>query len=403
MAQEDIVNLTGASYCAIESTFGTTPSMTRIFPRAGGTLNTSKTIIPVDTLQSSMLMRDKSVRGLKQAQAQFTTDFWLDATRLTSGASPATTWLGAMLKALLGGESSAAGSTIAIGSTTSSIIAGGGHGSRFPVGTVFLSDVGDVPEVVISKAVATDTITPLFNLSASPTTGQDLVNCHNYYLTNTNTQALSFQHALAQDSDAQWTVNGCTGSVSMEIPRDGRLSFGFNLTGPKWTGPSDQSISVAAGTNALVGPMTSTGALMYLQTLGTTTRTSIPFHSVSLTINNGMSHVTEVGGTTEGITAAIRNGMPEVTAELTIRQDLARFTSWDSDEDLVLVCAIPYGSGATMRWYGFVLYCNIEGRPQRGNVDNREMTVLSLRSRHNTMQSAATTDLARSPFIVFEG
>ncbi len=34
-----------------------------------------------------------------------------------------------------------------------------------------LADVGDVPEVVISKSVSTDTITPLINLSASPTTG----------------------------------------------------------------------------------------------------------------------------------------------------------------------------------------------------------------------------------------
>jgi hypothetical protein len=142
---------------------------------------------------------------------------------------------------------------------------------------------------------------------------------------------------------------------------------------------------------------------MYLQTLATTTRNNVNFHSLSLTINNGMSHIPEVGGSVEGTVGVMRNGMPEVTAELTIRQDLARYTSWDSDEDLVLVCAIPYGTGATKRWFGVVLYCNIEGRPQRSNVDGREMTVLSLRSRHNTMQSAATTDLAQSPFIIFEG
>jgi len=86
-----------------------------------------------------------------------------------------------------------------------------------------------------------------------------------------------------------------------------------------------------------------------------------------------------------------------------MRSDLGQYTAWDSDTDYVLVYAIPYGSGATKRYTGMVLYCNIEARPERSVVDGREMTVLNLRGRHNTMQSTAATDLALSPLIWFEG
>jgi hypothetical protein len=86
-----------------------------------------------------------------------------------------------------------------------------------------------------------------------------------------------------------------------------------------------------------------------------------------------------------------------------MRSDLARYTDWDSDTDYVLVYAVPSGSGASKRYTGFVLYCNIEARPSRTVVDGREMTQLELRGRHNTMQSAVTTDLALSPFVLFEG
>lgn len=403
MAQEDIVALTGSTLVGSESTFGTTPSMTRMFPRVGGTMVPTQTVLPVDTEQVKLVRRDKSVRGYKAGTAGFTCDAYLDSTRLTSAASASTTWLGTLLKAALGGESAAAGSTFAAGSSASSIVAATGHGARFPVGTVFLADVGDVPEVVISKSVSTDTITPLFNLSASPTTGQDLVNCHCYYPTDVNTQSLTIQHALAQDSDAQWTMNGCIVSgLTINLDRNGRLAYSFSLNGATWTGPSDQSISTAAATNGLTGPVPNVSAVCLLQSLSTTTRVHVPFHSLSLSIELGNTHVLEMGGATQGAVGAMRTGF-SVSAQLTMRQDLAQYTGWDSDEDLVLVYAVPSGSGATKRWTGFVMYCNREDRPARADADGREMTALTLRGRHNTMQSTATTDLAIAPLVLFEG
>ena len=332
-----------------------------------------------------------------------TCDAWLDADRLISTATPATTWLGRILRALLGGESAPAGSTIQTGSSASSLIAAAGHGSRFPVGQVFLADVGGVPEVVISRAVSGDTITPLFNLSAAPTAGQRLINCHNYFLTDQNSQSLTIQHALAQDNEHQWTVNGCTGSLSIDLARDSRLSYAFDLQGARWVGPSAQSLTVSAGANALVGPVANVSAVCLLQSLTTSTRIHVPFHSLSLSIEPGNQHVQELGGAIEGTVGVMRAAAPSVTATLTIRADLDQYSLWSDDEDLVLVYAIPVGTGTNRRWTGFVLYCTREERPARAEEGIREMTQLSLRSRHNVMQSAVQTDLALSPFVIFEG
>lgn len=403
MAQGDFRNDIGATYVAIESSFGTTPSMTRVYTRSGVTVTPTTSILARQTQQTKTYARDKSDRGYQSAQAAFTCDWWIDNTRLTSAGSASTTWLGAILKALMGGESAAAGSTFAAGSSTSSIVAATGHGPRFPVGTVFLADVADVPEVVISKAVSTDTITPLFNLSASPTTGQDLINCHCYYLTDTNAQSLTLQHALAQDSSHQWTCNGGTGGFSLDLSRDAQMSFAFDLAFAKHAGPSSQSISTATGSNALSGPMVNNDAVCLLQSLSTTTRVHVPFQSLSLSVELGNQHVEELGGSTEGRVGVMRKGAVSVTAQLTMRSDPAQYTGWDSDEDLVLVYAVPMGSGATKRWAGFVLYCNREERPARGADGMQEMTVLNLRGRQNTMQSTATTDLALSPLVLFEG
>lgn len=408
MAQVDIVSGLAATYCKVESTFGTTPgSMTRIFPVGVVSVSPEQTIIPVNTQQTKVVNRDKSVRGLKTCKASFTCDAFIDNTRANSAATPAQHWLGAMVKAVLGGESMPAGSTIAAGSSASSINTAVGHGTRFPVGQVALCDVADVPEVIVVKAVAGDALTPLFNLSAAPTTGQDIFNTHSYYITDTNTQSLALQLALAQDSNHQWTLNGLTGEMSVTISRDSRVQYGFELRGTTFTGPSAQGLSTAVGTNALSGPVPNVNAVCYLQSLATTTRVHVPFHAISLQIASGMEHVPELGGATEGVVGTMRVGKDSassmVNAELTIRTDTARQTDWDNDTDYVLVYAVPRGTGATKQWWGFVLYCNIEGRPMPEVVDGRQMMKLQLKGRQNTMQSAATTDLANSPLVIFEG
>ena len=169
------------------------------------------------------------------------------------------------------------------------------------------------------------------------------------------------------------------------------------------TSAHSSRISTAAATNALTGPITNDSAVCLLQTLATTTRTQVPFHSLSVTIEPGNTLVQELGGSTQGVVGVMRT-QPTVTAQLTIRTDVAQITGWDSDEDLVLVYAAPSGSGATKRFSGFVLYCTREDRPQRVDLgDSREGLQITLRGRHNTMQSTAVTDLALSPIVLFEG
>lgn len=405
MTQLDIVSTTAATYCKLEATYGTTPgSMTRIFPRGTVTVDPNVTIIPVDTQQNLLVRRDKSVRGLKTCSAKFQCDSYIDNTRANSAATPAQHWLGAMIKACMGGESMPAGSLVVAASTASVVNVTAAQGTRFPVGQVILVDVANVPEVAIVKSVATDAVSVYPNLSAGPTTSEDVFNTHSYHFTDVNTASLALQLALAQDSSHQWTLNGLTGNISLEITRDARLSYSFDLKGATFTGPSSQAIATTVGTNALSGPVPNRDAVCLLQALTTTTRVHVPFDKISLAIDTGMELVPELGGATEGIVAAMRAGMPTVTADLTLRSDLAQYTTWDNDTDLMLLYAVPRGTGATKQWTGFVLYCNIEARPSRADLGNgREGVNLKLRGRHNTLQSAVVTDLALSPLVIFDG
>lgn len=406
MSQVNVVAGTAATYCKVESTYGTTPgSMTRIFPRGTVEAKTEQTTIAVDTQQVNLLLRDLSAHGYKRCTAKLQCDSYIDSTQLNSAASPTTTWLGAMIKTALGGESMAAGSTYAAGSTASIINTAVGHGSRFPVGQVAICDVGNVPEIAVVTAVSTDAVSVWPSLSASPTTGQDIFNSHTYYFTDANTATMALQLALAQDSSTQWTLNGlCISGLAIDLSRDQRLSYTFDFKGSSFTGPSSQSIATTVGTNSLAGPMVNTSAVCLLQPIATTTRVHVPMESISLAISTGNDLIEQVGGSNEGTTGAFRGAPPTVEATVAVAQDSAFFTDYDSNTLYAFVYAVPRGTGATKRWSGFILYCTVEMRPEQVPISQGRMGVsLKLRQIDNRLQSTVTTDLARSPFVIFEG
>jgi hypothetical protein len=135
MSQVNIRHSESASYAGIESTFGTTPSMTRIFPITSS--------FDPDTQQEELEVEEESIyladykppiKGLKSGNPKFGCYVAPDSTILSAAASPSTPWLGLLLKALLGAELSAAGSTVASSGSATAVTVASDHGSRFAVG-----------------------------------------------------------------------------------------------------------------------------------------------------------------------------------------------------------------------------------------------------------------------------
>lgn len=404
MSQSNEITTTGATWAGIESTPGTTPgSMVRIYPDAGGERDEQQPALQDGSLQSSLLaVRGSSVKSYKTCSSKMTFRARAPTAQADSASTPTQSWQGLLLRALLGGQSMHAGSAIVAGSTSTVINVTVGHGSRFNVGDVILVGVSGTLECARIKSISTDAITLCYALSGSPAAGQLVIATAGYYPTETNTNTLAWQHARAQNSASQWTHNMLTGGLSFETQRGQLLGFGTDLKGGSWTGPSSQSLSVTAASIGMTTPFANVGAFQLLQPVATTTRTHVNIESIALTVDTGMEHVLDVGGTTEGIVGAMRTSF-SASLELMIRHDDAWRSSWDPASPYQFMYCCYQGSGTTRRAAGFYLDGTLEELPAYTNgSSNRGMTRLRMAALGGAM-SSVNTDQARSPFLWFMG
>jgi hypothetical protein len=404
MSQNNEITTTGATYLGIESPFGATSgSMVRMFPRRGGTRKELDNVISNGVLKSYIVNRDADVLGYKSCENATSFDARTLASRINDVASPTRPWQGVPLFGLLGGESLHAGSKIVAGSTTTVLNVTATQGARFNAGDGILVTVAGVNEFAIIKNITGDALTLLFALSAVPSVGADVFACVSYFPTDTNSSSLTFQHARAQNAASQWTHNACTGGLSIETPRDGMLGFGIDLKGGNWTGPSAQSIVTTEGTQTMSAPLANVRAFQSLQLASATTRTHVPFESVSFKVDTGMMLTPDVGGPYEGLSSAMRTSFG-VTADVVVRHDSAWRTGWDPSAIYALTHVVYQGSGTSRGCVAIVMYGTLSETPgfESGSND-RGVTPLKFQGIGGGLGSSANTDQARAPFLWMMG
>lgn len=404
MPQTNEVTTTGATYLGIESTPGTTSgSMVRVLPKRGGTRAESDTVIGNDTLKSALVNRDPDVLGYKTCQSSLPFDARALASRVNDVATPTRPWQGVPLFGLLGGESLHAGSKIVAGSTATVLNVTATHGARFSPGDGILVTVAGTNEFAVVKSITTDALTLMFALSAVPSVGADVFACTSYFPTDTNINTLTFQHARAQNAASQWTHNMCTGSMSIDAPRDGMLGFSVSLNGGNWVGPSAQSIVTTEASQTMSAPLANVRAFQLLQPLATTTRTHVPFEQLAFTVEPGMVLVPDVGGTTEGLIGAMRTSF-SAGVDITLRHDDAYRSGWDPSTVYQFVHCVYTGSGTARGCVAIVIIGTLSETPgyQAGSND-RGVTTLKLRSIGGQLNPAVNTNQARAPFFWMMG
>ncbi len=404
MAQNNEITTTGATYLGLESVFGTTPTMTRVFPRRGGTRKEKDNVVSNGVLQSYLVSREADVLGYKSCESAMSFDARTLSARINDAATPTRPWQGVPLFGALGGESIHAGSKIVAGSTTTVLKVTATHGARFNAGDGILVTVSGTNEFAIIKNIAGDDLTLLFALSGVPSVGADVFACVSYFPTDTSTQSLTMQHARAQNAASQWTHNACaiTG-LTIETPRDGMLGFGVSLTGGPWTGPSAQSISTAPASQTMSAPLASVRAFQVLQLASSTTRAHVPFESVSFRVEPGMLLTPDVGGTVEGLSSVMRSSF-SASADVVVRNDPAYRTGWDPSQVYALVYCVYQGSGTTRGCVAVVMYGTLAETPSHDSGSNdRGVTTLKFQGIGGGLGSSATTDQARAPFLWMMG
>lgn len=352
------------------------------------------------------------VRALKSAsRVKFRHYGKVAGSQLTSAASPATPYLGILLKAALGGEASGAGSTVA-SATGTTITVGAGHGARFAIGTWIGVGVGGVIEPCRVVNVATDTLTLNPAPSSTPANGQLVINSYCYYPTQTNATSLSAQFGYLNNeggvggADLQWQFTGCAvGDLGLQLERGGIFGLDFDLMAASPSAPSALSLVSTLIADAMAGPFPMRDAQYLIQPTATSTKTQYPLRALAAKIALGMQLVPELGSTgVEGVVAAFRAGpcRPFSTVTAKFHADTTRHTDWINQTQQQVVCMIPLGSGTTKRWIVVDWpCCNPVGWPKVAPDNQLLLTEMGFEAALDVVAGAnATTDLAQAPLRV---
>lgn len=401
MAQVNIVSRMGAAYVGEESTYLTTPSMNRAFLLDTPTFETNRAELEVPDFSVKMHDHRTRVQAIKSGTVNVSYALRPNATIYDKDAVPADYWEAQLLQSAFGGHTQAAGSLVTAGSNTTTVNVTGGQGSRFAKGQwigVETGVSGGTIEYALVTNISTDTLTVFPALTGTPFTTGKVYNGDNFHLTETYTPSLAMQIANAQQAADSHTFNGgrCDSiEFSTELGQIMRVNQKFAFT--DWTGPSDQSISVAVGTDNTRSHMALHGATVLFQATATSTRTAYPVESFKLTLNPGMVHLPSLG--TSGTQGVMKNAARLSSgAELKFRFDSAIDSSfWTSQTDVQCIVIVPVGTGITQRAVIFDIGCaNVSPKPVISDEGGRAVMTVQLTPKLDTRVASVSTDLGYS-------
>lgn len=137
-----------------------------------------------------------------------------------------------ILQALFGSESVRATERDTVSSSTASVIkVGPGEGSEFSRGEALLvKDATNGYSIAVVKSVATDDITPLFNLQSAPASGVNLGRSVTYSPANTH-QALSLWHYLGNGGTIQMMSGGRVTAGTFTFTAGQLINANYSLEG----------------------------------------------------------------------------------------------------------------------------------------------------------------------------
>jgi hypothetical protein len=426
MAQLDVITKAGATYVGVESTFKTTPTMTRVHIEGGS--------VDIGLAVEELPVADERVRGFAHVPPVHGLESTSSTIKMSAGLRPHLTQLrGAtptveatvpsllqFLRGLWGKDlvSSDAGAYFVgqgsdvdgTASTTSLVNVSAGHGAaRFCKGQWIAVQTGAATiEPAFITNIATDALSVWPNLSAAPTTaGWDIVNGYTFAPAQAHNASLTVQHAksigISGVSAAQWTANGCTGNLGLAWERGQIPKLTFELKAAAHTGPSDQSLTITAATDDMATNIALTSVTTLLQTQATTTRTNVPMMSIAVTFDGGMVQTPDYNAE-QGVTGVIRiPARPFAKGTIRMRFDPTMDTSqWLSQTELRLVCIAASGSGLSQRLVGFdIPRLVIVGKPRVVDADGRLATEFDFESLEDSSVTSAASDLAFAPARLF--
>lgn len=376
---------------------------------ANVTLTQSK--IPDASIENYLNERRPGFNGIREADLEFTT-FAAGHGTATTGALTEN-WLYTLLSKGLGtGDSGSSGSTVnaATDADTFTTVA---NPADFAAGSVMRvgakTDARAKGAAAVVSSVSGTTVELLTALPAAPANADVVYATLMVYPDSDGftdqggtTRTLRFI-ASNLDTGAQWHMVGCqlVGlSVNIDIGSIPTITWRYKCA--YWERGADTTPSAVAMAAQLAGPWA--GADLFYQTVGTTTRSTITTHGMTLDIDLGtIEHRTNDGAAVyQTLTGFTRT---HCRANLTIRcmLDTAYETLFDSDgTSATHKHVLAQSSTADGRVFGFYMPRTyiMGNRPSREDVDGLTGVSFTLCSREG---ATTTNDLTRSPIRFFIG
>lgn len=404
MSQSTVRFKEAATLWGTESTFGTTPTMTRCFPSAEPSVEHTTAQVENDDESSLAFDYKDPVHGLQDATAKIEYHIRPYASQYSgSVALPSTHPLAVGLKTGLGGWQVGSGSHASGSTTTGSVVLGLNHGSRFAVGQLagFTTTSGLEVRQIVSMSGDTAYVFPA--LASAPATASLVANMDNFYPTEDNSLSLTLQHAKAASSAQQWTLNGClVDSIEFNLARGELVKATFNLKGASFVTGS-QSISTTSATDPLAAPIVCRGTCL-VQPITTVAATHYPLKVHSVKLNLGNVFLEETSGI-EGKTGVGRNAQ-RMFGEATVRfrADTDYRAYWQNQTKMLLMIDSVVGTGSAKRHVTvYMPTAVIVGEPKTVNDGGFLYNEITLRAKLNQIIVSPSTELARAPFIIATG
>lgn len=382
MAQSNIITREQALYLGEESTYGVTPAstfpnvMTRTFAlhelHGDGAV---REMLDVEDVRVRRADTIQPVQGLEIA-SKFALKMYLKATpsasQLTSSNSPGSLTPRLMLRHGLGSEAASQGSVVATGTSATQFDVTGGHGSRFAKGTLIAVEISGAMEWALVTNISTDTITVSPALSGTPSTSAIVRNLYSYAIAESNTKSMTAQVAYVGDSAAQYTFNGCYGSMSFAWEIGKLPTMALDITASSFTTGS-LSLSTATATDEM-GSTAAFQPQVYLAAASAPTRgTTLVCEKFSVEMVNAWEMVRDPSATQTVSAVVDTAGRPRIaTAKVTLRFDSAYPTAFDAETRYSFAIVWRFGSGTTASfWIWQMSNCKLVAQPKLTNVGNR--------------------------------
>lgn len=370
--------------------------------------------VNVDSIDDGSLVQHlygyrEETLGKRSATLSFSLNLAPTGTAAVTGTSAITSALGTILKAVMGAETLAAGSTSSTGSTAIVVNVQAGHGSRWvPGGAMGWVNASSVLEAREIESISTDAITLKHGFSGAPSSTNPLYNAATYTFSQDPTESLQFILS-GVESDDRWLFLGgqCTG-MTLAFDLTGaampKATFNFQFANWKTSAETTGSITGAIGTSTYTGfsPIVGFAGDLRAYTVATATfSTSTRIHASAIAFNPKIAFVpvTSPAGTNTVYRWRRARQIPPVEGSWTEPYEaLTRFTARDNRADLNVTYQMGTAAGSTV----YVTAPRVQVvNPQRA-PDAQQLAgqTVSWKGRTDGDVGSTTTDVATSPFRI---